>query len=205
MERDSMLQDYPYYLALNFIQKRMWKNEGNELANSGEHNLIGIAAHVSRLPAETRPLRPAHQQRNCAAKDFIPHKHPDDVCEFPCSHTGMVGSTEYFSKESLPATKHSRPNVRLRPPLTLQSLLVHQCIRLNFLTYWQTSNKNAKWSKEPPGSCCPRITLEQETLALSQPGSYISFETSHSSPTKKISIKYFYWFNNLKLLGLSKC
>lgn len=76
----------------------MWKNEGNELANSGEHNLFGIAAHVSELPAETRLLRSAHQSRTCAAKDFIPHKHPDDVCEFPCSHTGMVGSTEYFSR-----------------------------------------------------------------------------------------------------------
>lgn len=61
MERDSILKDHQYYLALDFIQKRMWKNEGNELENSGEHNLICIAAHVSKLPAETRLLGLAHQ------------------------------------------------------------------------------------------------------------------------------------------------
>lgn len=116
-----------------------------------------------------------------------------------------------FSKELLPAptvTSHSQHALLTGMVDTTANLVEFPGIPpsvAELFTCWQTRSREAKRSKEPPSSCCPRITSEQETLALPQPGAYISFETSHSSPTKKISIKYFYWFNNLELLGLSKC
>lgn len=62
MERDSISEDYQYYLAIDFIEKGMWKNESNELENSGEHNLIPIVALVlSELPVAMPILRLAHQ------------------------------------------------------------------------------------------------------------------------------------------------
>lgn len=116
-----------------------------------------------------------------------------------------------LSKELLLACtvmRHSRHAILTRMADTTTDLVEFPGIPLavaGLCNCGLTRSREAKRSKEPPSSCCPRITSEQETLALPQPGAYISFETSHSSPTKKISIKYFYWFNNLELLGLSKC
>ena len=75
----------------------------------------------------------------------------------------------------------------------------------NFYPSAKEKREQTELKKPLTSSCCPRITSKQETLAAF-PAWRISFETSPRSwPTKKISIRYFYWFNNSELLGLSKC
>lgn len=62
----------------------MWKNESNELENSGERNLLRLVVHVvSKLPAETRVLQLAYQEYTYAAKDFSSQKHQRTSVNFP--------------------------------------------------------------------------------------------------------------------------